>query len=119
MYQRLIVKESNQRIAELAVGFPNDSGAARGVVILPLGVLLPSGVNMQIDDRKPFRFDLRYCLPDGCYGFISMKEPLLNILRKGNDLKLMFQTLDGKDMSIGMSLNGFTKALEETRASYQ
>ncbi|HRC26460.1 MAG TPA: invasion associated locus B family protein, partial [Alphaproteobacteria bacterium] len=40
VFQRLIVKETGARAAEFAIGFPEDKNVARGVIVLPLGMLL-------------------------------------------------------------------------------
>ena len=112
IFQRLIVKESGQRIAEFAIGFPKDKQGARGVMILPLGMLLTEGVKMQVDEGQAFRFDVRYCTANGCFAFLTMGDPVLNMLKKGDTANISFKTLDGKDFSLSMSLKGFSKSLE-------
>jgi len=112
-YQRLAVKETGQRVVEFAIGYPDDKKAARGVIILPLGLLLPEGVQMRIDDGAAFKFQIRYCTAEGCFAYLNLNEAVLDTMRKGTDAVVIFKTIQGQDMSIAMSLSGFSKALKE------
>ncbi len=119
VFQRLIVKETGQRVVEFAIGFPDDAGGdPRGVMILPLGILLPSGTIMQVDDGAAFKFDIRFCTVDGCFAFLDMKRELeggktaLDMLRKGKNAKITFQNVQGQAMTVDLSLAGFKKALD-------
>lgn len=113
IFQRLVVKETGQRVAEFAIGFPEDKDVARGVVVLPLGILLTGGAVMQIDDGQAFKFDVRYCSQQGCFAFLNLDKALLDRLRNGNNATVIFKTLEGKSMSVNLSLKGFTKSLKE------
>jgi invasion protein IalB len=113
-FQRLMIKESQQRIAEFAVGFGEDkSGAARGVFILPLGILLSEGVQMQIDEGKAFKFNIRYCEVSGCYAFVNLNAEILDMMRKGNKAIVTFQSTKPQTIRIEMSLKGFGKAFDK------
>lgn len=113
IFQRLIVQETGQRVAEFAIGFPEDKGAARGVVVLPLGILLTDGVQMQIDEHQPFSFKVRFCTADGCYAYLNLNETVLDLMRKGGKAVLSFRSLQGQNVEIPISLTGFTRSLAE------
>ncbi len=113
IFQRISVKENNQRLIEFAVGFPADQEEARSIIILPLGVLLASGVEMRIDDGKPFRFNVRYCDVGGCFAYVSLDEKVQKMLRKGENIMISFRSVQGKTIQINMSLKGFSKALKK------
>lgn len=113
MFQRLSVQETGQRVAELAIGYPQDADNARGVFILPLGILLPPGVTVKIDDNPPLKFDVRYCDGNGCHAHVTFNERILDMMRGGNVAMITLQSADGQSMQIPMSLNGFSKALGE------
>lgn len=117
MFQRLVIQETGQRVAEFAIGFPEDKTKARGVLILPLGMLLPDGGKMQIDDNPPFKFQMRFCSKDGCFAYLNLNEKILGMMRKGNEAKITFKSLQGQDMNVTMSLSGFTKSLDEISSS--
>lgn len=107
VFQQLIVQESKQRFAEFAIGFPEGQTEARGIMILPLGILLEQGVEMKIDDQQSFKFKVRYCEPGGCAAFLSLNEQVLDMLRNGKTAKVTLQSAQGKTMSFEMSLKGF------------
>lgn len=117
VFQRLIVQETGQRVVEFAIGFPQDKDNARGVMILPLGISLPEGAQMKIDDGQVFKFNMRYCTVDGCVAFLNMNKVLLDKLRNGKEATITFKTINGQGMDVRMSLSGFTKSLEEASKS--
>lgn len=113
IFQRLLVKDTGQRIAEFAVGYPADGqGYARGVAVLPLGIILDEDIAMQIDDGPRFSFKVRYCTQSGCFAFLDLNPDIVDMMKKGGDATFYFHILNGEPMSINLSLNGFTKALE-------
>ena len=115
VFQLLDTKEKSQRIAEFAIGTAEkkDKIAARGVAILPLGMLVEPGVAMKIGDDKPASFKIRYCTPGGCYGFINIDKSMIDSLKKSKSVSFQFKSVDGQNVNIVMNLNGFEKALKE------
>lgn len=116
VFQALVMQETNQRFAEFAVGFPQDAsekGIARGVIVLPLGILLTDGIQMQIDDGQKYKFQVRYCGNNGCFAFVNLNKGLLDELRKGSETKIIAKATTGQDMIIKMTLKGFKKALQK------
>jgi len=111
IYQRLIVKETNQRMVEFAIGYPEGSSEARGVLILPLNILLPKHVEIQIDNGKLFSAQIHHCLQNGCYALLNLPEEILNKMRKGSEVTIAFYAANNQRVAINMSLAGFTKAL--------
>jgi len=113
IFQRLITTEGGQRVAEFAVGFPKEEPHARGVIILPLGILLTDDIEMQIDDNEKFRFKARYCTNQGCFAFIALDDKILGMLKKGTRAKIECKAFNGKPININMSLKGFTASLKK------
>ncbi|MCF8496580.1 MAG: invasion associated locus B family protein [Alphaproteobacteria bacterium] len=112
-FQRLVVKESKKRLAEFAIGFPDDKAEARGIVVLPLGILLQAGVEMKIDEGRSFKFDVRYCDNGGCYAYLNLTPEILDIMRGGTKATLSFMSAKPQTVNVEMSLEGFGKALAE------
>lgn len=111
-YQRLVVAKSGQRVAEFAVGFPRNKKDGRGVIVLPLGILLNDGIEMQIDNGQKFKFKPRYCTPEGCFAFVNIDQTLLEMLKKGKVTEFTARAMNGKDVKIRMTLKGLSKALK-------
>src|SRR5271157_21385 len=62
-------------------------------VIAPLGVLLPSGLGLKIDDADVGRAGFVRCLPTGCVAEVVMEQKLIDQMKAGaNATFIIFQT---------------------------
>ncbi len=113
VYWRAVNAETGQRVAEFAIGYPEDSKAARGVLILPLGVLLTEELQMQVDAGQPFKFKVRYCDAGGCVAFLNLNDQLLGVLRAGSTATVKMKSFQGQDVNIGIPLTGLKRTLEQ------
>lgn len=76
-------------------------------VLAPLGVLLPSGLGLRIDQTDVGRAGFVRCLPNGCVAEVVMDDVLASQMRKGtNATFIIFQTPE-EGIGIPLSLNGF------------
>ena len=76
-------------------------------VVAPLGVLLPSGLGLKIDNQDVGRAGFVRCLPSGCVAEVVMDDNLINQLRNGKTSTfIIFQTPE-EGIGFPMSLNGF------------
>lgn len=140
-FQRLTQAESGARVIEFAIGYPPPSpeeagrkgsaasaiapaakavmGAggspARGVIVLPLGIMLPDGVSLRIDKKYSYAFEIRYCTADGCYAYIDLPSGTMDILRRAMSAEVTFRTLDKQDMSLKLEMKGLAAALQAIR----
>jgi len=115
IYQRQDMKESGKRLIEFAIGYPEEQKDARGIFILPMGILLEPGVTLTIDDGAPLAFKARYCLPNGCYAYVSLNGDLLGRLSAGTQATVEIVRANGEPLKIPMPLKGFTKALGQVQ----
>lgn len=113
IFQRLVVQETGKRLAEFAISPSPDGQGARGTMILPLGILIPEGVRMKIDDGPVMRFDLRYCDVIGCVGFVTLNDELLDMFRKGNEAQVVFKSPAGQVLGAKFALTGFTATYKQ------
>jgi invasion protein IalB len=76
-------------------------------VVAPVGVLLPSGLGLKIDQVDVGRAGFVRCLPNGCVAEVVMDENLLKQLRTGQTATfIIFQTPE-EGIGFPMSLKGF------------
>lgn len=113
IFQRLIKQDTGTRFVEVAVGYIGDSKTAQGIFIVPLGILLKPGVELQVDANKPVKFQLRYCDGNGCFGFADLNDALVQSMRKGAKMTVTFFAMNGQKISVEMSLKDFSKALAQ------
>jgi invasion protein IalB len=81
-------------------------------VVAPLGVLLPSGLGLKIDDKDIGRAGFVRCLNTGCVAEVVIDDTLLGQLKAGQNAQfIVFQTPE-EGIGIPVSLNGFAKGVE-------
>ncbi len=77
-------------------------------VLAPLGVLLPSGLGLRVDNADIGRAGFVRCLPNGCIAEVILEEDLLSKLQTGSQATfIIFQTPE-EGIGIPISLNGFS-----------
>ena len=76
-------------------------------VLAPLGVLLPSGLGLKIDNTDVGRAGFVRCLPNGCVAEVMLDDTLIGQMRTGKDATfIIFQTPE-EGIGIPLSLAGF------------
>jgi invasion protein IalB len=81
-------------------------------VIAPLGVLLPSGLGLKIDDTDVGRAGFVRCLPTGCVAEVVMEEKLIEQMKQGHTATfIIFQTPE-EGTGIPLTLEGFREGFE-------
>ena len=81
-------------------------------VIAPLGVLLPSGLGLKIDDVDVGRAGFVRCLPTGCVAEVVMEQKLIDQMKAGtNATFIIFQTPE-EGVGIPLVLDGFKEGFE-------
>ena len=113
LFQRLIVEDQGSRFAEMAIGKTSESEETyRAMIILPLGLLIPEGVTITIDDEEIGKSIPQFCVQDGCLVALDLQQQnMLQRLKKGKDITFAFKAPDGTAMSASFTLKGLTKAL--------
>jgi len=91
---------------------PGQESRLLAVAAVPLGVLLPFGLTWQIDGAKPIRVPYMLCDPTSCATQLVINEQYVNSLKKGNALKLTAKNRQNQDLTIEITLAGFTAAYD-------
>jgi invasion protein IalB len=82
-------------------------------VIAPVGVLLPSGLGLKIDQQDVGRAGFVRCLPNGCVAEVVMDDNLLKQMRNGQTATfIIFQTPE-EGIGFPMSLKGFGEGFDK------
>lgn len=82
-------------------------------VIAPLGVLLPSGLGLKIDDVDIGHAGFVRCQPTGCIAEVVMEDKLLDQFKNGKTaVFIIFQTPE-EGIGIPLNLTGFGDAFAE------
>jgi invasion protein IalB len=82
-------------------------------VLAPLGVLLPSGLGLKIDNNDIGRAGFVRCLPNGCVAEVVMSDDLIKQLRNGTSATfVIFQTPE-EGIGVPVSLKGFGEGFDK------
>jgi len=100
----------------LTVYFQNFANGTKVLrVFAPLGVLLPPGLGLKIDDRDVGNAPFLRCQNFACYAQVVAEDKLVEQLKAGKTaVFIIFQTEEA-GIGIPISLSGFSQALAELR----
>ena len=115
--QQQQIDNEDRTVMAVAVGQVPGSSNVGLLVLLPLGILLPAGVTMQIDGGEAIPLQVERCERQGCRIERLIEPDLMSRLKGGTKATVFFEAFDpqGKRQRLGVpiSLLGFTAALNE------
>ena len=114
IFQRLLLKEQQKRLLDVAVGYLLDDKPA-AFFVLPLGVSLPGGVSVTVDDGQPVRLRYERCDGAGCVAPLALGQELIAALKGGRWARVAFFDPSGQEISVPVSLLGFTAGFNALR----
>ena len=76
-------------------------------VVAPLGVLLPSGLGLKIDDTNVGRAGFVRCLPTGCVAEVAMEDKLIDEMANGTNATFIIFETPEEGIGIPLTLTGF------------
>jgi invasion protein IalB len=81
-------------------------------VVAPMGVMLPSGLGLKIDEVDVGRVGFVRCLPNGCVAEVVMDADLLEKLRGGQTATFIIFLAPEKGLGFPINLNGFGEGVD-------
>ena len=115
MEQNAVLTKTGQLVVLVNIRVPGDTRAPVALIQLPLGLNLQAGAKLQVDDGKSVDLPIQTCENRGCYASMPVSPELLNALRSGKQLKILFQDLAKETIAIPMSLTDFTAAYDRIK----
>lgn len=115
MTQVLGDPQSQRDVLLVAVGYAQGETRPVAWVVLPLGVLLPPGVGLKVDEGETKVLPYRACDRRGCATPWLLTESDVSSLKGGKELIVMFRDIEGKSLGLRVSLEGFTKAFDRLK----
>jgi invasion protein IalB len=115
MEQTAVLSKTGQLIVLVNIRVPSDTHAPVVMVQLPLGLNLPGGAKLQIDDGKMADLQIQTCENRGCYAGTAIAPDVLAALKSGKQLKLSFQNLAKETITIPMPLTDFATAYDKIK----
>jgi len=113
--QTAVLTKTGQLIVLVNIRIPSDTHAPVMLVQLPLGLNLPVGAKLQVDDGKTADLPIQTCEARGCYASTPIAPELLAAMRSGKQLKVSFQNMGKETISIPLPLADFAPAYDKIK----
>tara|TARA_R110000850_G_scaffold94971_1_gene199888 strand:+ start:14086 stop:14424 length:339 start_codon:yes stop_codon:yes gene_type:complete len=105
-----IVQPSTRRLILQIKVFSGEEATA--LLTFPLGILLSTGWQYDIDGGRKTVLPFEICNADGCHAGIKLDPQLLSAMKRGNTMRVRFFDAAQTEVNTEISLIGFTKAYE-------
>jgi invasion protein IalB len=113
--QSFALAEAGNVVAEVRILEIKEQGkpAKRALeALIPVGFLIPPGVNLVIDENKPLPGRYTVCFPNGCIIEAPITDEFISSLKKGTNLTVFAANQQGAWVGAKVSLGGFTKIFD-------
>jgi invasion protein IalB len=109
-----VMAEDRPNLTLLIIALKTADGKSRLLrMVAPLGILIPAGVGLRIDQADIGRAGYVRCLTTGCIAEAVLDDTLLNQMKSGQTATfILFQTPE-EGVGIPVSLNGFGTGFEK------
>ena len=111
-FQELRVQQSGQRLVRVQITVPGGENQPIFSMSLPHGINFGEGAKLTIDGGDTRQFPIQSADQNGSYTQVQFDDGLAAAMRAGTEGKLRLRLLNGQDLEISISLNGFTKAID-------
>lgn len=113
MYQQVSEQETGQTVLEIVVGYPPGENELVALLNLPLGIRLPPGGQLRIEDLEPIEFPIQICIASGCRADLVLDSDAISAMRSGEEATIVIADPQGRGVALPISLRGFSAALNE------
>lgn len=109
-----IAAEDKPNVSLVVIVLKTADGKARLLrVIAPLGVLLPAGLDLRIDNVEVGRAGFVRCLPTGCVAEVVMEDKLLDQMKTGKNAMFVVFNTPEEGIGLPLALSGLAQGFEK------
>ena len=113
--QNAILPRTGQLVIAVNIRVPADTHTPSALIQLPLGLNIPYGAKLQVDDGKATDLQIQTCEARGCYAGTAIAPDLLSAMKSGKQLKVSFQNLNKETLTVPLPLADFAAAYEKIK----
>ncbi|MCK5698078.1 MAG: invasion associated locus B family protein [Gammaproteobacteria bacterium] len=110
-----VTNDKGKVAMQIAVGYPPEKTTPQALITLPLGVLLPPGVEFLAGSEKATRAPFGVCINNGCIAIVQLDDTLIKGMKGGSKGGVKFVTAQQQVIEIPISLSGFTAAFNSLK----
>jgi invasion protein IalB len=113
--QNAVLPRTGQLVIAVNIRVPAETRAPSALVQLPLGLNIPAGAKLQVDDGTAVEMPVQTCEARGCYAGTAVAPELLAAMKTGKQLKVSFQNLNKETLTVPLPLADFAAAYEKIK----
>jgi len=113
--QSAVLPRTGQLVILVNIRVPADTRTPSALIQLPLGLNLPGGAKLQVDDGMAADLQIQTCEARGCYAGTAIAPDLLAAMKSGKQLKVSFQNLNKETLTVPLPLADFAAAYEKIK----
>ena len=113
--QNAVLPRTGQLVIAVNIRVPADTHTPSALIQLPLGLNIPNGAKLQVDDGKATDLQIQTCEARGCYAGTAIAPDLLSAMKSGKQLKVSFQNLNKETLTVPLPLADFAAAYEKIK----
>jgi invasion protein IalB len=115
IFQRVSNDKKNV-VMQIAIGYMPGKNKPQAIVTLPLGVILPPGIEFTGGTAKPFSVPFSVCLKSGCVAIAPLDTDVIKGMKAGDKGSIKFAAGTNKQViQVPVSLSGFTAAFNSLK----
>ncbi len=104
-------KNTNQPVFIFSWGITVDKERVeQSILRTPLGTDLDKQIKIKFPDLDPVAVNYNVCNPSGCFGQFAFSKSWVNALTRNESAKITYLFKNGRDMTLDVSLAGFSDA---------
>jgi invasion protein IalB len=107
------LENTGQAVASVVVQTQPDKSEPLMAIRVPVGLYLPAGLNLQIDNGKTQSVPLQTCDLQGCYSEMPLNSNFLAALKSGKRLSISCKNQAKTDALLPLPLDGFAEAFQK------
>jgi len=113
--QRVVLQGTGQLLAMVSIRLPSDSRNPAMLVQTPLGLYLPAGVSLKIDENAAISLVVQTCDAGGCYAGTAISTAMLIQMRRGHSMTVTFENISKQPVAVPVALAGFAGAYDKVK----
>jgi invasion protein IalB len=113
--QNAVLPRTGQLVIAVNIRVPADTHTPSALIQLPLGLNIPNGAKLQVDDGKTTDLQIQTCEARGCYAGTTIAPELLAAMKSGKQLKVSFQNLNKETLTVPLPLADFAAAYDKIK----
>ncbi len=113
--QNAVLPRTGQLVIAVNIRVPAETHTPSALIQLPLGLNIPNGAKLQVDDGAATDMQIQTCEARGCYAGTTIAPELLAAMKSGKQLKISFQNLNKETLTVPLPLADFAAAYEKIK----